>query len=192
MLAVLGGVIFLGYAIVKTDADTTQCKKDATGAGFPDCEAFSQAKTAGISDPLKWQQKVREDRDAADQRAKEQDRIAAAKRDMLAREAEAKAELTRNPATKMSVAGLSWKVGGFGAVGLMTFTVSNQNDFAVKDFVVTCTFSANSGTELGTAVHTVYETIKPRSKRAFSDVNVGFIHSQSGKANCAIALAARV
>lgn len=191
MLIVLGGVVFLGYAMFKNDADARQCKVDAASAGFPDCEAFSRAKAAGISENAKWEEKIRQDRDAADQRAKQQDRIAAAKRDMIEREALAKAEMTRNPAGKMNVAGLSWKIGGFGSVGLMTFTVSNQNDFPVKDFVLSCTFSSNSGTQLGTAAHTVYETVKPRSKRSFSDVNVGFIHSQSGKANCDISLAAR-
>ena len=37
---------------------------------------------------------------------------------------------------RMSLDGQSWSKGGFAAVGLMSFTVKNDNPYPVKDFVV--------------------------------------------------------
>jgi hypothetical protein len=40
------------------------------------------------------------------------------------------------PDRRMSLNGQSWSKGGFDSVGLMSFTVKNDNPYAVKDFIL--------------------------------------------------------
>jgi hypothetical protein len=83
------------------------------------------------------------------------------------------------PDRRMSLAAHSWSTGGFDTIGLMTFTVKNDNPYPIKDFVVSCSFHGNRGTFLGDREHKVYETVKAKSSRAFAKINIGFIPSQS-------------
>jgi hypothetical protein len=86
----------------------------------------------------------------------------------------------------------SWTIGGFGTVGSATVTIANGNDFSVKDIDVRCEFSGKSGTPLSTSQKTIFDTIPAKTKRTFKDVNMGFIHSQSAKANCRVETAKRL
>jgi hypothetical protein len=50
--------------------------------------------------------------------------------------AEAALRLTQEnlpPADRVDISRRSWKTGGFGTIGMMTFTLNNYNDHAVKD-----------------------------------------------------------
>lgn len=87
---------------------------------------------------------------------------------------------------KTSLLDFSWSTGGFGSVMEASFTIENGNDFEVKDIEVICTMMGNSGTEIGTARHTIYDIVGPRKKKAFKDVNMGFINSQSSSSKCRI------
>lgn len=146
----------------------------ATAAGFSDLSEFRAATAAGIPEPGAW--------------AAERQRLAAAKQKKDAEEY----ERTRNPSTKMNAKTLSWTKSGFGTVGLVTIAIENQNEFAVKDVLITCDFTASSGTKVGTASGTIYETIKPKSTRTFKEFNIGFIHSQSQRGGCAVDSARRL
>lgn len=191
MIAVLGGTIFFAYAVLSFERERQECSSAALAAGFLDCSTFSEAKAAGISDPEKWKEKLREDKIAADERAKERERLAKAKREVEDQIANVKAEMSRNPASRMSVSNFAWKIGGLGSVGLVTPTIENKNTFDVKDVTIECRFVAKSGTELSTAVQTIYDTVKASSKRTFKDVNIGFIHSQAARAGCEVNSAKR-
>lgn len=50
------------------------------------------------------------------------------------------AEENRPPTDRMDISGQSWKTTGFGSIGVMTLTLNNGNNYAVKDFVVSCSF----------------------------------------------------
>lgn len=156
----------------------------AKAAGFASHSSMQRATAAGISDPSAWAE--REAKDAAEKQRRDQVEAAA-----RAKADEERYERTRDPATKMSVKNFSWKVSGFGAVGVITVTVGNDNDFAIKDPTLTCSFYAPSGTQLSKIETTIFETIKPRSVRTFKDHNVGFIHSQSQRAGCQVGTARR-
>jgi hypothetical protein len=157
----------------------------AVAAGFTDYKEQDQAKAAGFSDPaayraaVVWIEQTRKESEMK----KESERIAAAA---------ALAEYNRNPAERMDIATNSWTAGGFGVVGVMNLTVTNNNDYPVKDISVKCTFNGKSGTEVSSTKHTIYESIKARAKKAFRDVNVGFIHSQAARGGCTLVSASRM
>lgn len=90
------------------------------------------------------------------------------------------------PYTLVTIANYTWSKGGFGSVGLATFTIKNDNPFPVKDVFVRCSFYGNSGTALGQADKTIYEVIAAKKSRTFREVNLGFIHSQSARASCRV------
>lgn len=158
---------------------------DAQAAGFIDYREMDAAKAAGFTNPeayraaMTWVDQARKQAEIK----KLDDKIAA---DAAALEAR------RNPADMMSVTTISWTPGGFGTVAIMTLAVSNENDFPVKDIQIKCSFTAKSGTEVSTASHTIYDTIKAKTKRTFKDVNVGFIHSQAARGGCSPTRASRL
>jgi hypothetical protein len=91
----------------------------------------------------------------------------------------------------MSVENMTWSIGGFGSVAIVTVTINNANDFPIKDVGIECRFSGKSGTELSTLTHTIFDSLKAKSKRTFKEVNVGFINSQSARAGCSVETAKR-
>jgi hypothetical protein len=145
----------------------------AVEAGFTDYKEMEKAAALGITNGTEWNTKLVRDRQAA-----------------LDAES-ARYEATRNPATKMSVENMTWSIGGFGTVAVVTVTINNSNDFPVKDVGLECRFSGKSGTELSTVNHTIFDSLKAKSKRTFKEVNVGFINSQSARAGCSVETAKR-
>ena len=65
-------------------------------------------------------------------------------------------------------------------------TIVNNTDTPVKDLEVTCTHSGPSGTRIDSNRRTIYEIIRPHSKRRFRGFDMGFIHSQATKSGCNI------
>lgn len=98
--------------------------------------------------------------------------------------APAPAPVLPQPIDAFSISKVNWKAGGFGTVAVFNFTFQNDNDYAVKDAEVTCTFFASSGTTLGNSTKTVYEAFKAKSSRTIRDFNFGFMHSQAKSASC--------
>ena len=84
---------------------------------------MDKAAAVGISNGADWNAKLAKDRQTA--------AVAEA----------ARYEATRNPATKMSVENMTWSLGGFGTVAVVTLTINNSNDFPVKDVGLECRFS---------------------------------------------------
>jgi hypothetical protein len=82
----------------------------------------------------------------------------------------------------------SWRKGGFGTVMIGTFTIANENEFAVKDIPVACKLTAPSGTVLGVAAATIYERFAPHSRKTISELNMGspiaIDFSQAAGASC--------
>jgi hypothetical protein len=73
---------------------------------------------------------------------------------------------------------------GFGSVLTLNMTIENTNPFPVKDVVVECTHSANSGTVIDSNRRTVYETVKAKGTKTLTGFNMGFIHSQAARSGC--------
>lgn len=79
-----------------------------------------------------------------------------------------------------------WRKGGFGVVGIVTLTVANDNSYAVKDPVVRCVFTGESGTRLSEPAQTVYQIVPARGRKTLKNIAVGWIDSQSARASCAV------
>jgi hypothetical protein len=89
-------------------------------------------------------------------------------------------------ARNVEIVNFDWYKGGLDNVMLADFTIMNSNDFPVKDITIRCTHAANSGTEIDRNIHTIYEVVKPKKRRSFRKVNMGFIHSQATRSSCVI------
>lgn len=80
----------------------------------------------------------------------------------------------------------NWRIAGFGNVMMLSGKIENSADYPVKDIVVMCTLSAQSGTSLGSVNQTIYKTIESKKSLNLKSFNMGFIHSQSTGANCEV------
>jgi hypothetical protein len=208
---VLGSVVamigagMVGYAIYSTSAENAAREAGARAMGFASYSEQGIAAAKGAKTPAEWRAKLAEEAEtkrAQDElRAKEEaERLRqwvadapkrAADEEVARKRALAAWEEQQPPERRMSLTGQSWSTGGFDSVGLMTFTVKNENPYPIKDFVVSCRFHGNSGTHLGDREHRVYETVKAKTSRTFAKVNIGFIPSQSARGGCSLVSAVR-
>ncbi|HEX6716802.1 MAG TPA: hypothetical protein VF088_06805 [Pyrinomonadaceae bacterium] len=79
---------------------------------------------------------------------------------------------------------VKWRKGGFGSVMEADFTINNPTQYRFKDFEITCTHYAKSGTQIDSNTRTIYEVVEARSKKLIKDFNMGFIHSQAASTAC--------
>jgi hypothetical protein len=218
---IIAGALFVGYAVLKVHNDAVKLDASAVSAGFSDFAEQDLAKISGFQDPAAWRahvaaanaaKKADAERLAAETAKKQRDWDAAAPQRAAAAAKEAADKIVRDenirkaeaegierarlaaipPGFKVTISGQSWKTGGFGSIGLMNFTLKNANDYQIKDVSLICTFYGNSGTELGSRTHTIYETIKANAMRSFAAVNIGFIPSQSSRGGCEVLAAVRI
>lgn len=100
-------------------------------------------------------------------------------------------EVPKRPPAADAVRIVKWNLtrGGFDNVLLGTFTLKNDNPYAVKDFQIVCGQFAASGTELPVMYAKLYQRLEAGQTKTFKDVNLGLMHSQARTYNCAIAVA---
>jgi hypothetical protein len=79
-----------------------------------------------------------------------------------------------------------WHKDGFGNVMIADFTLQNPTQYRFKDFEIKCIHSAPSGAVIDSNTQTIYEVVEPRSTKVVKEMNMGFIHSQASKSDCAI------
>jgi hypothetical protein len=80
----------------------------------------------------------------------------------------------------------TWTKGGFSTVMLLNATITNSSPYPIKDFVIVCFDSGNSGTTIDKNKRMVYETIAPGDTLKLRGFNMGFIHNQATQAECSI------
>jgi len=96
------------------------------------------------------------------------------------------AERRRAALFNTDVANVSWWKAGGGTVMMVSLTIKNSNDFAVKDIEITCEHYANSGTRIDSNTRTIYERIPPKGNKAIKEFSMGFIHSQAARTGCRV------
>jgi hypothetical protein len=96
-----------------------------------------------------------------------------------------------SPLDGLKIYAQSWRRGGLGSKALMTFTLRNTNDYAVKDIEIVCTFMRRDGSFLTDRKRVIGEAVKMKSRRTFSRVHVGFVNVNAAKAKCAPVAASR-
>jgi hypothetical protein len=89
----------------------------------------------------------------------------------------------------LRIASQSWRRGGLGSNALVTLTLRNSNDYAVKDIEITCAFARRDGSHLTDRTRIIRAEVNRRSRRTFARMHVGFVNINAGKARCALVAA---
>lgn len=80
----------------------------------------------------------------------------------------------RNPATALTLEA-SGEKGGFDTVLIISGTLTNAADFAVKDVRIECELFGNSGTRVGRVSQTLFEIVPANGSKSFRELNMGFM-----------------
>lgn len=123
---------------------------------------------------------------------------AAAPQQSAALEAAPASSPSAAPADTSAVNGLkissqSWRRGGLGSNALVTFTLRNDNNYAVKDIEIACAFSRQDGSHLTDRKRVIPDAVvNMKSRKTFARVHIGFVNVYANKAKCAPIAANRI
>jgi hypothetical protein len=98
---------------------------------------------------------------------------------------------SKSPIEGLRISSQSWRRGGLGAKALVTFTLRNANDYAVKDIEIACAFTRRDGSHLTDRRRVIPDTVNTRSRKVYSGVLVGFVNVNANKAKCSLVTASR-
>jgi hypothetical protein len=104
--------------------------------------------------------------------------------------AEAAAEIP--PVDGLKISSQSWRRGGLGSKALVTFTLRNGNDYAVKDIEISCAFNRRDGSHLTDRTRIIHDTVNMKSRKTFARMHVGFVNVNANKAKCSPVTASRL
>lgn len=96
------------------------------------------------------------------------------------------------PVDGLKISSQSWRRGGLGSKALVTFTLRNLNDYAVKDIEISCAFTRRDGSHLTDRTRIIHGTVNMKSRRVFARLHVGFVNVNASKAKCALVAASRI
>ena len=96
------------------------------------------------------------------------------------------------PVDGLKISSQSWRRGGLGSKALVTFTLRNGNDYAVKDIEITCAFNRRDGSHLTDRTRVIRDTVNMKSRKTFARMHVGFVNVNANKAKCSLLTASRV
>ena len=97
----------------------------------------------------------------------------------------------KSPIEGLRISSQSWRRGGLGSKALVTFTLRNANDYAVKDVEIACAFTRRDGSHLTDRRRVIPDTVNTRSRKLYSGVLVGFVNVNANKAKCSLVTASR-
>jgi hypothetical protein len=92
----------------------------------------------------------------------------------------------------LRISSQSWRRGGLGSKALVTFTLRNDNDYAVGDIGLLCSFTRADGSPVTERRQTIRDTVKMKSRKTFARMHVGFINITANRAKCTLLSASRV
>jgi hypothetical protein len=93
----------------------------------------------------------------------------------------------------LKISSQSWRRAGLGSNALVTFTLRNSNDYAVRDIQVACAFTRQDGSHLTDRKRVIPgAVVDMRSRKTFARVHIGFVNIYANKAKCAPIAASRV
>jgi hypothetical protein len=96
------------------------------------------------------------------------------------------------PVDGLKISSQYWRRGGLGSKALVTFTVRNGNDYAVKDIEITCAFARRDGSHLTDRTRLVHDTVNMKSRKTFARMHVGFVNINASKAKCSLVAARHI
>jgi hypothetical protein len=92
----------------------------------------------------------------------------------------------------LRISSQSWRRGGLGSKALVTLTLRNTNDYAVKDIEIACAFARRDGSHLTDRTRTIHDTVNMKSRRTFARLHVGFVNVNADKAKCSLVSASHI
>jgi len=98
----------------------------------------------------------------------------------------------KSPLDGLLISSQSWRRGGLGSQALVTLTLRNANDFAVKDIEIACAFSRRDGSHLTDRKRVISDTIAMKSRKTYPHMLVGFVNIYANKAKCSLVTAGRI
>ena len=96
------------------------------------------------------------------------------------------------PAAKLRISGQSWQRAGLGSNAQATFTLRNDNPYAVKDIEIACAFARRDGSHLTDRKRIIPITVNSRARKRFAHLHVGFVNVHANRINCSVIAASRV
>lgn len=96
------------------------------------------------------------------------------------------------PVDGLKILSQSWRRGGLGSNALVTFTLRNTNDYAVRDIEISCAFTRRDGSHLTDRTRTIPDTIDMKSRRRFARMHIGFVNINADRAKCSPVNASRI
>jgi hypothetical protein len=96
------------------------------------------------------------------------------------------------PVDGLSISSQSWRRGGLGSNALVTLTLRNDNDYAVRDIEISCAFSRPDGSRLTDRTRLIRDTVNLKSRKTFSRLHVGFVNVNATSAQCSVVAARHV
>jgi hypothetical protein len=97
-----------------------------------------------------------------------------------------------SPVDGLKISSQSWRRGGYGSNALITFTLRNGNDYAVRDIEISCAFARRDGSHLTDRTRTIHDTLGMKSRRKFARMHIGFVNVNADRAKCSLVTASRI
>ena len=97
-----------------------------------------------------------------------------------------------SPLDGLKIASQSWRRGGLGSNAFVTFTLRNNNDYAVKDIEIACAFNRRDGSHLTDRTRVIRDTVNMKSRKTFARMHVGFVNINASRAKCSLVAASRL
>jgi hypothetical protein len=101
-------------------------------------------------------------------------------------------EPATSPLDGVKIISQSWRRGGLGSKALVTFTLRNANDYAVKDIEIACKFARRDGSHLTDRRRIIPDTVNMKSRKRYAGMLVGFVNVNANKAKCSVVTASRI
>jgi hypothetical protein len=95
------------------------------------------------------------------------------------------------PAAGLRISGQSWQRAGLGSNAQATFTLRNDNAYAVKDIEIACAFARRDGSHLTDRKRIIPVTVDSKTRKRFARLHVGFVNVHANRINCSVIAAAR-
>jgi hypothetical protein len=96
------------------------------------------------------------------------------------------------PADGLRISSQHWRRGGLGSNALVTFTLRNGNDYAVRDIEISCAFSRGDGSHLTDRTRVIHDIVRRRGRKTFARLHIGFINVNAEHARCEPVTASRI
>src|SRR5438309_1255343 len=97
-----------------------------------------------------------------------------------------------SPLDGLKISSQSWRRGGLGSKALVTFTLRNNNEYAVKDIEIACAFNRRDGTHLTDRTRLIPDTVNMKSRKTFARMHVGYVNINASQARCSLVAASRL